>query len=335
MRTQSSVLVLLVLAVPGRAADEGLAWKWKEGETFYVRTVTTIEQKLVIEDASRKAPAPVAHGLIGRLVAEAAGIATNPLGPYDREVRQHFEHTTLLSYKVQKVNKDGSATVLQRVEGAAVRAPKDEVSKADPVLRGAELTLHVTSRGEVTKVEGADKLLEKLAGGAGARKDTLRAALAEESLRKSATQALGFLPPRGTRAGGAWQGQVELALGPLGRFTVRRSYRDAGEGSGDDKGLAHLAFTASVSNYRPEKTGKGGPRPSDEFQVTEGSLDGTGKGDLYFNAAAGRLVRAETSLKLQGRLTVHRADDRIVKDWRLRLTQEQTTRTTVMDKLPN
>src|SRR5205807_16290 len=106
--------------------------------------------------------------------------------------------------------------------------------------------------------------------------------------------------------------------------TVGRGYRHEGKDS-DGKGLDRISFTAAVESYRPDKT------RSLEFQVTDGRLTGSGKGTLHFDGAAGRLARGESRMTLRGTLTVKNAED---QEWLMRLTQEQTSRTTVMDKRP-
>src|SRR5262249_20067080 len=198
----------------------------------------------------------------------------------DREVRQAFEHTTLISYTVRKAEKDGGAVLVQKVERAAVKGP--EATRTDEGVAGAELVLHVSPRGEVTKVEGHDKLLRRLAGGDSGRRAVLAAALSEESLKRQATQALGLLPDGPAKKGQKWKQPAELDLGPLGRLKVEREYTC--EDPGDkDKGVARFSSTTTVKGYEP---GKG---RSPAFQITRGQFKAAeGSGSLEFNADAGR-----------------------------------------------
>ncbi len=308
-------LLLLGLALPAPAQVE-LTWKWKEGDKFYAQVVTAVKQTLVVEG-------PRGDGAPG-----AARDAGN-----DREVRQEYEQTALLSYTVKKANKDGSAELVQRVEGLTVKGP--DAAKVDTQLGprerladgGAELTLHVGPRGEVTKVEGADKLLERLAGNDSGARRALEEALSPDALKKAASQALGFLPKDKVKAGDNWDRKAELSLGALGRLKVEHRYTYPGKGEGGDKGLERIAFTTAVTGFEPNKGGSSAL----PFQVTEGNFKSAdGKGSALFDAEKGRLVRATSSLRLDGTLTIKN----VATTYRTRLEQEQTSTITVMDKPP-
>ena len=267
-------------------------WKWKEGDTFYVRTVSRIKQNFAIEDA---------RGLKGK-----PGIAD-----VGREVSQEYEHTTLLSYTVRKVNKDGSAELVQKLEETTIRSgdallkkdagPSDTPPRKDTSLKDTPLVLHVTPAGIVTKVEGQKELLKKLAGNDSGKEAVLAAALSEEALKKQTTQSLGFLPPQPLKKGMHWKKPAGLPLGPLGDLDAERTY--AYDGSPSDKGPLKITFTTAVKSFTPGKV------PSRTVQVIGGKLKATeGKGSLEFDAAAGRLVKASSSLKLQGELTFKNGD---------------------------
>jgi len=360
---------LLAVIVPGLAHGQvGLAWKWKKDDEFYVRTETKVKQTLVVEDPRGDVPAPpaalgavlggpaLAHPKVNE-VGKAIGRNTFN----DREVRQAFVHTTLLRYKVRKVNEDGSAEVVQTLLKASTAAPKDPAKKDEPErpknddllgpvgsTPGAELVLHVTPAGEVTRVEGQEELLKKLAGTDTGKRQAIRDALSEESLKRALTHALGFLPGEKVKAGASWKRSADLNLGALGRVEVEHRYTCEGKGADENKGLEQIERTTRLVDFDPDPlrvwpsqvplgVAVGGVataavRPRPQFRVTEGHFSvAEGKGTFFFDAEKGQLVRASTSMKLEGKLTIRHSFDRI---YRTRLVQEQTTQTTVMDKPP-
>src|SRR5260370_33175815 len=107
--------VLVCVARPAWGQAE-LTWKWKEGETFYVETVSKVKQTLLVEDPRSAGKKP-----------------GKERSANDREIRQEFQHTTLLSYTAKKVEKDGSAVVVQKVEPVAIKT--GEATKGGVVIK--------------------------------------------------------------------------------------------------------------------------------------------------------------------------------------------------------
>lgn len=299
--------LLLLVTGPAFGADAPI-WKWKEGDTFYVQTVSRVKQTFAVE---------------GKRGSADTG----------REVSQEYEHTTLLSYTVRKVNKDGSAELVQKLEETTIRSgdtllkkdtkPGDTPPLKDTSLKDTPLVLHVTPAGVVTKVEGQKELLKKLAGNDSSKQAVLAEALSEESLKRQTTQSLGFLPTQPLKKGLSWKKPAGLPLGPLGDLDAERTYTY--DGSPSDKGPLKITFTTAVKKFTPGKV------RSRTVQVIGGKLKATeSKGSLEFDVAAGRLVKASSSLKLQGELTFKNGDT----EYRGQLKQEQASETKVMDKRP-
>jgi hypothetical protein len=311
-----------------------LRWKWKAEESFYVQTTTTVKQTMVIED-QRAAPSQVlaARG-VDRLPLAVSPGGSGPLNaasallyplrwPREREIGQEFEHVCVLHYRVESVDpKDGSAVLTQRVVWQTVKG--GEVEKFDTTLDNARLTLHVDARGQVTKVEGAKALLEKLTP---EQQEAVGEALSEENLRTSTSQALGLLPGEAdkvSKVGQTWSRTVPLKLGGLGQLELARDF--VLESMADGGGKAKIDFTTRVVRYRPAKgEGRG-------YRLSEGLLTTVqGKGAVELDLSAGRPVRSSANLTLAGFFTFH-PEPRTT--YRMRLTQWQTVKTTVSDKEP-
>ncbi|MBI1918841.1 MAG: hypothetical protein HYS12_29470 [Planctomycetes bacterium] len=315
-----ALLLTAAFASPAHG-QVGLAWKWTKDGEFYVRTETKVKQTLVIEDPRNDVPAPRVRNTSN-----------------DREVRQGFSHIAYLHYQVLDVHEDGSAKLRQQVvkELRVAKDPfdkkEDDPPKNDDLLGpqgnkpGAKLILHVKPSGEVTKVEGQNELLTLLAGSDTGKRQAIQEALSEESLKKTLSESLGFLPVAKVKPGATWKRTAELNLGPLGRARVEHDYAYEGKGEGEDKNLDRIVRTTRLVRF------KGFDKPALSFRVSEGHFtvaEGK-KGTFFFDAEKGRLVRASTEMKLEGKLTILNA----TTTYRIRLVQKQSTSTTVMDKLP-
>ncbi len=326
-------VVVILFAVRPAAAQAELKWKWRAGETFFVQTITKVKQTLVIEDP-RGDTVKAGWNLRGTAcVAALSGGQPLPVSlmlvprrtDRDREVRQNYEFSTLIRYTVDKRNDDGSAVLTQRVERNRSSVKGPETSKADLTLDNAELTLHVDARGQVTKVDGGDKLLVRLAGNDTARREALREMLAPETLRAAASHTLGLFPGAVVKKGEGWNATTELKLGIVGRVKIARDFTLDGVENRGATSLARVSFRAKVSDYQPAKGG------NIDYQIADGYLtEASGKGSLEVDLDAGRLLGGESSVNLAGYLTLRNSG----VFYRVRLEQEQTVTTRVTDKLP-
>jgi hypothetical protein len=370
MMTRLAILVALLLARPA-AAQVDLKWKWRPDKTFYAKIVTSVKQSLVLEDP--RASAVRAAGFLAApamplQVLSLESILNNPppldrttphfppLVLRDRELRQEYEHTTLLQFKVVKVNEDGSGVLTQRVVGERSKVKgleADSVEKPDATLDDFELTLHVDARGQVTKVEGGDRLLEKLAGNDTGKRDALRDMLSADALQSSSNLALGLLPGKPVKPDDHWSQPAQLRLGALGLLRLERTFTLQSVQKRKDVNTARVVFTSRVKDYRPDpidhkiagtvllqrqplgsaatallaRSLSGGIA----FRITDGYLtEGGGTGRFDLDLDAGRLREATSEVKLRGHLTLRNAN----AYFRVRLTQEQEVTLTVSDKPP-
>jgi hypothetical protein len=308
------VWVLLAASETVQAQGE-LAWKWKPDQKFYVETVTQVNQTVVVADPAARPRRT--SGLVGWVVSQMP-----PTGDNDREVQLKYELITLTRYTVKKVNADGSAEVEQAVEKLVVKGPEVEKDAAGP---GLALTLHVDARGRVSKVGGADRLLDELAERDSGKRATLAAALSAEAVQRAATQALGFLPDEAAREGLTWEREVDAALGALGTLKLTRACKVAGV---SDK-QAKITWKVKAPHYEAVKPSESGPTPS--AVVTAGTLRRVeGDGALTFDREAGRLVEGTSTLKIGGYLTMKNGGTL----YHLTVSQEQESKTRVLDKPP-
>ncbi|HZT82180.1 MAG TPA: hypothetical protein VFA26_18275 [Gemmataceae bacterium] len=296
------VVVLLGAAAPLARGQAALEWKLSKGDSFYVETTSTFKQSL-------KVP--------GKEV----------------EVRQEVEYTAVLKYTVQDKGPDNTLVLEQRVEGLRLGRPGTTHTVADDKLKGVALVLTLNPKRQVVKVEKSGDLIKALSGDDSTVRRALEKVLSEEALKRSAAELFAFLPGKDAKS---WEREFQRPLGPLGSLSVRNQYTRKGKESAEGRTADRIEFTSSVTYRLPSKE----EMKDSPFQVVaskpgkKDAPDGLkveeAKGVIHFDADAGRLVAATTSLKLNGPLTIEL--NKILLESVVQ--QELTTKTRVLDRNP-
>ncbi len=301
-----AAFVLVALAWPAQAQVR-LEWKFKEGDKFYLESVSVLKQSM------------------------------KTLG---KDLKQDLEQTTLFSFSVQKKDSDNSAVLEAKIESVTMKnlgGPTGGIpaeDKFNQLLKGATFRVGISPRGEVTRFEGYKDLIDKIAGSDEAARQNVQAVLSEEYLKRSATEPFVPLPAGAVKPGDSWGAdkKQELRLGPLGTFTTTRRFtydgKEAPQGSAaGSKPLDKISLAASAT-YAPPKSGEASPFP---FQVTKGDLKADAiKGTTYFDADAGRLVESMTTMHLRGTLTIVVGGNTIDTE----VEQDQNVKSRILDKPP-
>ena len=298
-----AVFALAFLAVPAHAQVQ-LEWKFKDGDKFYLETVNSFKQSM------------------------------KTLG---KELRQDLDMDFVFSVAVQKVNSDKSAVLEEKVESVTVKnagGPAGEIAAEDKFnqqIKGATFRFTVTPRGEVTKFEGYDDLVKRLAGDDPVNRKAVQAVLSEDYLKNAAADAFGLLPAGPVKEGSesSWGNdkKLETPLGPLGSFTTTRTYSYEGKDTVGGKPVDKITFTGKAT-YSPPKSADAGPFP---FQLTKGDLKVEDlSGTLFFDEAAGRLVQSTATMHVKGSMTVLVSGNTLDSE----LQQDRTVKTRLLDKPP-
>lgn len=287
-----AALALLLTAFAWPALGQGvpLAWKLNKGDEFYLRTVCTTRQTL-----------------------KSVG----------REVKQDTEQTTVLGFKVKEKAPDGGLVVEQTIERLSVKSGGGE-PVVDDRLAGVALTLTLSPKMELLRIEGYDRFLDKLAGDDAAVRKTLQNLVSEETLKRSVRETLAFLPDRPVREGESWQRLIDAPFGALGSLRIETTYKLEGKEDVGGKKVEKIGFTQAVEF----KVGKADPAVP--YHVVSGDLKADeARGTLHFDAA-GRLVQSKSKLVLRGRMVFAVAGANVETE----VQQEQTTDVTLLKDNP-
>ncbi len=197
--------------------------------------------------------------------------------------------TTVSSFEVVDAGADG-AQLRQKVEGVSVKADDPtgpSAARAAGVLKGAQFTLTVSPAGRVAKFDGYNDFVRRLTGGNDAAEKQVRAAYPEEAFKEELATIFGVLPDKPAAPGATWKRTESLPLGPLGVLSGEATYTYRGKGDGGEQ----IDVTRVLTYAAPKEEGNLKLR---DVKVREA------KGTALFDAANGRLVKEELTVKLEG-----------------------------------
>lgn len=153
-------------------------------------------------------------------------------------------------------------------------------------LVGESITLVMTPNGNIEKMEGMARIMEKVQkstpamGMAG-----LDSLLTDDSMKGSFGQSFAHLPGTAVKTGETWKHDLVMP-NPFGTMNVATQYSLKGVESTGGKELAQILSTATI------KATPGGKPPAMPMPMTIQFSDGTGDGEIFFDRRAGRTQRA-------------------------------------------
>jgi hypothetical protein len=315
------VSALLTAALPAWAQPEvKLAWKFKEGDKFYLSTLSTIKQSMAV----RQLPGPLDKDFkfdketLDKFVA-------------DKESKQDLEQSTLFSVTVQKVNPDGSAVLEQKVESVGIKALSSGATAPDEKIAqqlvGASFKVTLGPGGRVEKVENFDDLVKKIAEGDAAMQKIVQSVLSPENLKQSSGDVFSFLPDKPVKPGAKWELTTRTLLGALGGLATTKMYTYEGPQPLDGAQRDKITFTAATKYEAPEKA----DTAALNYQVVKGDLQTpVFSGSIYFDNDKGRLVQSEMVMELRGGIALAVGNTTLLT----KVSQDIKLNTRLLDKPP-
>lgn len=265
-----ATLVIVSISAGPAVAQEKLAWKFKEGDKFYVEETATVKQ------------------------------TTKVLG--NTELKEEIQ-TNLMSFLVMKKTADGvvlvqtiEETKIDRIQGKGDPGEADTLEK----MRGAKFTITLNNKGQITKFEGYDDFIAKLSKGDAEVEKVLRAILPADIFKKTAEQSFSILPGKAVSKGDTWDREMSISMGPLGSLKVKNSFKYEGK----EKEMDVISKTGTLTYQAPKGDAAGLP-----FKVLNGTMKAeNAKGRMLFDNKLGRPSQDKTSMVIRGALTMEILD---------------------------
>lgn len=258
------VVVCLILGAGPAFAQTRLEWKFAAGDSFVLERIYTQRQEM--ELGAKK------------FVQETASTWLTSVAIKEKGPKGALLVLTIESVQIKSIGSGSTGGI---------------DNKLAEKMKGLSLTLTLTPHGKITRLDGYDAFIKALAEGKVEVEKALRSLLTEESLRDGFDEVFGFLPERAVSKGDKWKRAATEAAPPFGSFKSSFEYTYGGE-TDQLHEVSYLIKTA----YQPAAA-------SDLFRLVKGGLKSEeGGGEFIFDAARGRLVRGEKSLKLQGDLVI-------------------------------
>jgi len=277
--------------------QERLEWKFKEGDRFQIESEAWVKQRMHV---------------------------VTQQGPQKGE--HDFEHVTLSSFTVKKVDKEGNVELEQRLDKVKATNRQGTGSPAgSSLVRELEdcvFTITLDAKRKVTKLDGYDDMIKRVSKDDANAAKAIRELVRPETLRQAAEEAFAFLPDKPLAKGDTWERKVEASMGPLGTIQAGHTYTYEGKEMKAER-MLHKISVASTLSYTPPKE----ETPGFAFKISKGTLKAEkATGTLWFDAEAGRLAFSEANSKLGGTIT---AASQNQPPHEITIDQEQTVRMSV------
>lgn len=237
-----------------------------------------------------------------------ASISGLPGGLGDIDVQTRMSQR--LRARVEDVAADGAATINYLYESArwevispmgtmrydtaasdnppadAMSAPIREMLTA---LVGESFVVVMSRQGEIQKVEGMDRLMEKVFKGLPSNPELqaalqgLRSSFSDAGMRAAFAQAYSLFPDRAVKPGDTWERQMTMPVPMVGQMTARTAFTlKALEGSGAEQ-VAKITMNLTM-------TSDPGSAPVAPMGMKLELGESSGEGELTFAVAEGRLL---------------------------------------------
>lgn len=298
-------LVFAAIVVGVHAQDKTtLKWKFEPKKTFYQKMTTDTKQNMKVMGS---------------------------------DVVQNQSQTFYFSWTVDKVEPDGSAQILQRIEGVKMSIDiggskieydsTRDTNTANPLsdffkaLVGSEFKLTVDKDLKVSKIDGRAEFIKKLVGANPQMEPLLNQILSEQAMKEMAEPTFAAIPTKEITKGDTWSKETTLDMGPIGSYQNTFQYTYEGKDGTLDK-----IKVETTLKYTPPKDSGSSPLP---FKIKGADLKSTNAaGAILFDNTKGRVEKSDMKLELKGKLQIEIGGTTT----EVELSQTQTTTVETSDK---
>ena len=285
-----------ILAPAGTAAqDVTIKWNLKEGTTFYAKTVADMDMQMTVAGMDIAVPMKMTQVQRFKVLSTSAE-----------------------STKIEMTIQDKAMELGGQFAGAA-----GALGGIGEKVKGATITATLNAKMEVTKVEGVEKFLDKLAPDE-ATKAMMKGMFSEATVGQMFTQVFVFGPDKPVKPGDTWSRTDKVPTGGFGDGTVKQKFTLKSVSGG----VAAIDLTGDVSF----KAGDGAiPGLPPGVKVTKFDMKADKfTGTLNFDTAAGRLKDAKQTMNIGGTIGISANGQDLEMKMKMKITQN----TTVTDKNP-
>lgn len=179
------------------------------------------------------------------------------------------------------------------------KAPKNPMTDFFEALKQADLKLTIDSDTlKVTKIDGAETLIDKLSSTNPQLQPLLKSILSEAALKQMAEPTWGAVPTSPKKKGEDWKKEYTLDLGGIGTYDTKYTYILAS----DDAKVAKIDIKADLTYKAPP-----GDRRTLPFEIKSADLTGKTTGDkneAIFDKEKGRIESSTVSMELKGKMDI-------------------------------
>lgn len=236
--------------------------------------------------------------------------------------------TTISSFLVKEAPENGPVVLEQKVEstrhkwGGTNAARSAAMAELFGHLQGAVFVVTLTPEHKVSKIEGYDELIKRIARRNAAEADRFRQLIPEEDLKRATEEGFSFLPDKPVKPGDQWTRPMFLNLLPMGTLVGETLFTFEKMEKG--KALLKTAVNAKP-RFQPQGDAlQGGSSFELESRV----------GSVVFDVEKGRTEQQDLTFRFRGASTVLNQNAAgAVAPLRIDLFQEQTVTIRVRDRL--
>ena len=288
----AAMAVGLVAAAPSSFAQEvTLRYGWTKGE----ETRTRMTQQASTSISATAIPGGPGNGSVESsmsqvfrtIVEDVAADGTATLRQVIESVRMEF-NTPLGKTVFESASKDSDPTASNPLSKA--------MSAAYSAMIGQSLTMVVSPRGTVQKIEGMSRLMERVLNAQPQDRiapdvlDGFRNTFSDDTTRDMLGWGTAPFPDRPLHPGDTWEDHLSATVPMLGATTTSRTWTFEGVETRGDVSLARLTAKLSI------RADPSAPQPAPGIPVAVLTSESAGESELFFDIRRGRVQRVTTAL---------------------------------------
>jgi hypothetical protein len=283
------VLLLALCAARDAAAQVSLQYRWKQGESVTYRT--SLKTDSTMSGVAGMDDVTFTQTMSQQIKLLAAAVA--PDGAVTL-------HQTIEAVKVEMQTMMGKISYdSANPKSGDLDEGSDALARVFGGMIGATVSVVMAPNGAIQRIEGVQKVYEKVAQGlpsdrsAAQMAQTLKSVLSEPAIRAALEQSFPRLPPQPVKPGETWTGQLSLGSDITGRI--------AGAQTMTLKRLDEPSGTATIGvalTLKQESAPPVGPAG-----MTMKLGDSRGEGEIEFDVASGRIRKATMKTEMPSTMT--------------------------------